>query len=264
MRRRPQAGARRRAGNPLVVAAVTILLAVAITYYAFSGKQIPFVHHFTMHALVRNSVYIIPGSPVRIAGIDVGKVTDAAADGTLTRLSFQMDSNGLPVHKDATVTIRDRLFLEGGYYLQLDPGSPGAPSAGDGYTIPVSNTGLPGSVLPAALDVQPCHPPEPRERADDAERGVQRARRAAADRRQQRRRRLEGGDPAADPGAERRRLGDAGPARPPGRCRRAASAACPTSAMREISRAHTIGTDLPIFIEPQRRDIHLCAPRSYV
>ena len=141
--RRPQAGARRRARNPLVVAAVTILLAVAITYYAFGGKQIPFVHHFTMHALVRNSVYIIPGSPVRIAGIDVGKVTDAAADGTLTRLSFQMDSNGLPVHKDATVTIRDRLFLEGGYYLQLDPGSPGAPSAGDGYTIPVSNTAYP-------------------------------------------------------------------------------------------------------------------------
>lgn len=143
IRRRTRAGVRRGAGHPLLVAAITILLAVAITYYAFSGKQIPFVHHFTMHALVRNSVYIVPGSPVRIAGIDVGQVTDAAADGTLTKLSFQMDSTGLPVHKDATVTIRDRLFLEGGYYLQLDPGSPGAPIAGDGYTIPVSNTSYP-------------------------------------------------------------------------------------------------------------------------
>lgn len=140
MRRRP---ASRGSGHPLLVAALTILLAIAITYYAFSGKRVPFVHHFTMHALVRNSLDIIPGSPVRIAGIDVGKVTGAAADGTLTRLSFQMDSNGLPVHKDATVTIRDRLFLEGGYYLQLDPGSPSAPVAGDGYTIPVSNTSYP-------------------------------------------------------------------------------------------------------------------------
>ncbi len=142
-RRRTRVGGRRRAGNPLLVAAITILLAVAITYYAFSGKQIPFVHHFTMHALVRNSVDIIPGSPVRIAGIDVGKVTGADADGTLTKLSFQMEPSGLPVHRDATVTIRDRLFLEGGYYLQLDPGSPGAPIAGDGFTIPVSNTSYP-------------------------------------------------------------------------------------------------------------------------
>ncbi len=141
IRRRTQS--RRGPGHPLLVAALTILLAVVITYYAFSGKKIPFVQHFTMHALVRNSVYIIPGSPVRIAGIDVGKVTGAEADGTLTKLSFQLDSNGQPVHKDATATIRDRLFLEGGYYLQLDPGSPSAPIAGDGFTIPVSNTSYP-------------------------------------------------------------------------------------------------------------------------
>jgi virulence factor Mce-like protein len=126
-----------------VVAVLTILLAVAITYYAFSGKQIPFVHHFTIHALVRNSVDIIPGSPVRIAGIDVGQVTGTSADGSLTRVDFTVGSNGQPLHKDATITIRDRLFLEGAYYLALDPGSPSAPVAGDGFTIPVSNTAYP-------------------------------------------------------------------------------------------------------------------------
>jgi virulence factor Mce-like protein len=126
-----------------MVAAITILLAVAITYYAFSGKQVPFVHHFTMHAVVRNSVDIVPGSPVRIAGIDVGKVTGTSAEGNLTKVNFELSSNGLPVHRDATVTIRDRLFLEGGYYLQLDPGSPSAPAAGDGFTVPVSNTAYP-------------------------------------------------------------------------------------------------------------------------
>jgi len=134
---------RKRGPNPLVIAALTILLAVAVTYYGFSGKQIPFVHHFTMHALVRNSVDIIPDSPVRIAGIDVGKVTGTTADGTLTRIDFQLDSSGMPVHTDATITIRDRLFLEGGYYLQLDPGSPSAPVAGDGSTIHPSNTAYP-------------------------------------------------------------------------------------------------------------------------
>jgi len=134
---------KRKGPNPLAVAALTILLAVVITYYAFSGKQIPFVHHFTMHALVRNSVDIIPGSPVRIAGIDVGQVSGTSADGALTIVNFTVGSNGQPVHTDATVTIRDRLFLEGGYYLQLDPGSPSAPAVKDGFTIPVSNTAYP-------------------------------------------------------------------------------------------------------------------------
>jgi phospholipid/cholesterol/gamma-HCH transport system substrate-binding protein len=134
---------KRRTPNPLAIAAVTVLLAVAITYYAFSGKQIPFVHHFTMHALVRNSVDIIPDSPVRIAGIDVGAVTGTSPDGSMTRVDFTVGSNGQPVHTDATVTIRDRLFLEGGYYLQLDPGSPSAPVAKDGFTVAPSNTAYP-------------------------------------------------------------------------------------------------------------------------
>jgi phospholipid/cholesterol/gamma-HCH transport system substrate-binding protein len=140
---RPGSPKKRRRPNPLTVAALTILLAVGITYYAFSGKQIPFVHHFTMHALVRNSVDIIPDSPVRIAGIDVGRVTGTSGEGTLTRVDFTVDSNGQPVHTDATVTIRDRLFLEGGYYLQLNPGSPSAPVAKDGFTISVPNTSYP-------------------------------------------------------------------------------------------------------------------------
>jgi ABC-type transporter Mla subunit MlaD len=144
LRTRGRAGGGKRKGpNPLTIAALTILLAVVVTYYAFSGKQIPFVHSFTMHALVRNSVDIIPDSPVRIAGIDVGKVSGTSAHGALTRVDFTVDSNGQPVHTDATVTIRDRLFLEGGYYLQLDPGSPSAPVAKDGFTVPISITAFP-------------------------------------------------------------------------------------------------------------------------
>lgn len=141
--RRRRSGGRKKGINPLAVAAATILLAVAITYWAFNGKQIPFIHHFTMYALVKNSVDIIPQSPVRIAGVDVGAVTGSSADGDMTKVAFTMQSNGLPVHTDATVTIRDRLFLEGGYYLALDPGSAGAPVAKDGFTIPPSNTAYP-------------------------------------------------------------------------------------------------------------------------
>src|SRR5436305_5511236 len=133
---------RRRRLHPVAISAIAILAVVFVTYYAFN-QGLPFVHRFTLHALVTNSVNVRGGSPVRIAGIDVGSVQDVSPAGRLSRITFTLDGDGLPVHTDATLRIRDRLFLEGGYYLELDPGSPGAPIAHDGYTIPVSNTAYP-------------------------------------------------------------------------------------------------------------------------
>lgn len=80
---------------------------------------------------------------MRIAGIDVGAVQGVSPDGRASEIAFTVDDNGLPIHTDATVRIRDRLFLEGGYYLELDPGSPSAPIAPDGFTIPESQTATP-------------------------------------------------------------------------------------------------------------------------
>jgi len=85
------------------------------------------VQHFTLHAVVSNSVNVRQDSPVRVAGIDVGAVTGTEPRGRSTEISFTMNDQGLPVHTNATLRIRDRLFLEGGYYLELDPGTPAAP-----------------------------------------------------------------------------------------------------------------------------------------
>jgi phospholipid/cholesterol/gamma-HCH transport system substrate-binding protein len=137
-------GARRRRGiHPLVISFAAIALTIAITYYAFS-RTVPFVHHFTLHVVVNNSVNVRADSPVRIAGINVGAVSGVdPGPGRTSRITFTMDNNGLPIHKDATVRIRDRLFLEGGYYLDLEPGTPTAPLAKDGFTIPESQTTTP-------------------------------------------------------------------------------------------------------------------------
>lgn len=72
--------------------------------------------------MVNNSVNVRQDSPVRIAGIDVGVVSGVSPAGNASRISFTVDDNGLPLHSDATVRIRTRLFLEGGYY----PGQRGA------------------------------------------------------------------------------------------------------------------------------------------
>src|SRR5205085_1354337 len=51
-----------------------------------------------------------------------------------------VDDQGLPLHTDAQVQIRPRLFLEGNFFLDLQPGSPSAPELPDGGTIPITQT----------------------------------------------------------------------------------------------------------------------------
>ncbi len=136
--------ARRRRLHPLVIAALMIFAVVFVTFYAFN-QGLPFVHRYTLYALVNNSVNLRSDSPVRIAGIDVGSVQGVSPYGTCqcTKVAFTVDSDGLPIHRDATIRVRDRLFLEGGYYLELEPGTPSAPTLHDGDTIPLSQTATP-------------------------------------------------------------------------------------------------------------------------
>jgi phospholipid/cholesterol/gamma-HCH transport system substrate-binding protein len=126
----------------LAIAALVIAVVVAVTTYAFD-RNLPFSHPFTAYAIVSNSVNVRGGDPVRIAGIDVGQVRAVSADGDASRIQFSLDRSALPVHRDATIRIRDRLFLEGSYYLELDPGTPAAPVLRAGATIPESQTSSP-------------------------------------------------------------------------------------------------------------------------
>jgi virulence factor Mce-like protein len=128
--------------HPLLIAVLVIASAGAVTYYAFN-QGLPFVHRFTLYAVVQNSYNVRGGDPVRIDGVDVGQVQSVSPDGRQSRIAFDLDGSALPVHRDATVRIRDRLFLEGSYYLQLDPGTPEAPTLGDQATIPASHTSGP-------------------------------------------------------------------------------------------------------------------------
>jgi phospholipid/cholesterol/gamma-HCH transport system substrate-binding protein len=137
--RRRSAG--RKKGMPAVaIALIVIAVTVFITFYAFNDG-LPFQHPFTANAIVSNAVFVQPKDPVRIAGVTVGVVTSTAPYKTDdTKITFTLQSDGLPIHSDATIRIRPRVFLEGAYYLDLEPGSPSAPIINAGGTIPLPNT----------------------------------------------------------------------------------------------------------------------------
>jgi phospholipid/cholesterol/gamma-HCH transport system substrate-binding protein len=139
VRRQDRTGAR-----PLTVGLVTLFVIAVGIYFGFA-KDIPFTHDFRVKAVFESSNSIRANSPVRIAGVNVGKVvkvegkpgTDAAV------VTMEIDKKGLPLHKDATMKIRPRIFLEGNFFVDVQPGTPSAPTIDDGDTIPVTQTATP-------------------------------------------------------------------------------------------------------------------------
>jgi len=120
-----------------VLAAIVILI---LTYFAYT-KELPWSSEgYTATATFSNATTLRPDAPVRIAGVNVGKVTKIDPNGDNADVTFTVDAEGLPLHDDATITIRPRLFLGGNYFLDLRPGSPSAPDLPDGGTIPVTRT----------------------------------------------------------------------------------------------------------------------------
>jgi phospholipid/cholesterol/gamma-HCH transport system substrate-binding protein len=129
-----------RGPSPAKIGLVLVLILAVASYLAFT-KRIPFTSPgFELHATFQNATTLKPQSPVRIAGVNVGKVTEVTAHGNMADVTFTVDDEGLPIHKDATVTIRPRLFLEGNFFLDLRPGSPQAADLSSDGTIPVTQT----------------------------------------------------------------------------------------------------------------------------
>jgi phospholipid/cholesterol/gamma-HCH transport system substrate-binding protein len=134
----------RRGANPVAVGLLALLVIGLATYLGFT-KHVPFTHGFRVQAVFESANSIRPNSPVRIAGVNVGKVKSIAREpGTnASVVTMEISGKGLPIHKDATARIRPRIFLEGNFFVDLQPGTPATPTIGDGDTLPVSQTAGP-------------------------------------------------------------------------------------------------------------------------
>jgi phospholipid/cholesterol/gamma-HCH transport system substrate-binding protein len=134
----------RTGANPLLVGLLVAVVAVIGVYFGFT-KANPFANPFEVKAVFESAVSIRKNSPVRVAGVNIGKVkrverqdgTDAAV------VHLEVQDKALPIHKDATLKIRPRIFLEGNFFVDLEPGTPGAPTIRSGDTIAMTQTATP-------------------------------------------------------------------------------------------------------------------------
>jgi phospholipid/cholesterol/gamma-HCH transport system substrate-binding protein len=128
--------------NPVRYGIVLLVVILIGVYFGFT-KHVPFKHGFRLKAVFSTAVHIHPSSPVRIAGINIGKVTAVSREGNAGLVTMEVEKGALPIHSDATVKIRPRTFLEGNWFVELKPGSPTASTVSSGYTIPITQTADP-------------------------------------------------------------------------------------------------------------------------
>src|SRR5687768_3855221 len=102
-------------------AGLLALVVIALAAYFGFTKANPFSTSYELKAAFETASNLQPRSPVRIAGVEVGKVTEIEAltgdDGGAAIVTMEIQEKGLPIHEDARLKVRPRIFLEGNFFV---------------------------------------------------------------------------------------------------------------------------------------------------
>jgi phospholipid/cholesterol/gamma-HCH transport system substrate-binding protein len=133
--------------SPFKAGVIALVVIGAVVFFTFT-KANPFASPYKLTAVFRTANNVKPNSPVRIAGVNVGKVTSVTGipgGQGAAKVTMEISKQGLPIHQDATLKIRPRIFLEGNEFVDLQPGSPSSPviKKGSHFAIPIQQTAAP-------------------------------------------------------------------------------------------------------------------------
>jgi phospholipid/cholesterol/gamma-HCH transport system substrate-binding protein len=131
--------------TPFRAGVLALVIIGLFGYFGFS-KNNPFANPYEFKAVFNDVNNLKPKSPVRIAGVDVGKVikVEPVEEGKgAAQVTMEVEDKGLPIKEDAELKIRPRIFLEGNFFVDLEPGSPSAEELDKDGVIPVSQTAAP-------------------------------------------------------------------------------------------------------------------------
>jgi virulence factor Mce-like protein len=129
--------------HPVRNGIIVVALGVFLMFAAVTGLIRVFGGGQEVRAEFRAVNQVDDQTPVRIRGVNVGKVAKIEAGNSpqrRSRLVMNITQKDVVVHRDARAQIRWRTILGGEMYIDLDPGSPQEEELGEG-TIPVERTG---------------------------------------------------------------------------------------------------------------------------
>jgi ABC-type transporter Mla subunit MlaD len=127
------------ARTTVVVCVVFALASVSLTLFVWRsvGGPVPLEpKQYEVHALFENASQLTPNADVRIAGVNVGKVTEVRPRGLRTEATLSIDARYAPLPGDVRAILRQKTLL-GETFVGLTPGSPSAARLADGGTVPL-------------------------------------------------------------------------------------------------------------------------------
>ncbi len=134
----------RTGASPWCVGGLVLGVILVLCWFGFT-KDWPVLARVPVQAVFPSANSLTVNSPVRIAGVNIGSVVKVEGqEGTNNAVvTMEIKPDGLPIHKDAEMKIRPRIFLEGNFFVDVEPGTPDAPTISDGDTVPVAQTAGP-------------------------------------------------------------------------------------------------------------------------
>jgi len=129
-------------------AAIVVLFALSIVVggYILSHERFRFPliqsSPFTVNAEFSTAQAVAPGQgqTVRVSGVQIGEIAGVKLQDGIAVVSMNINQRYRHlIHTDATALLRPRTGLKD-MFIELNPGSDGAPIVRPGYTIPVANT----------------------------------------------------------------------------------------------------------------------------
>jgi virulence factor Mce-like protein len=167
-------GARQLGASPVLIGAVTVLVAIVAVYISYSANNgLPFVPTYQLKAELPNGAKLVMGNEVRAGGFRVGIVKDITGarrtvhgkERAIAVLDLRLDKKIEPLSVDSTLIVRPRSAL-GLKYVELIPGR-SRRTYRNGDTIPLSRA---GQDAPELEDVLSTFAPRTR---DDARRSLE-------------------------------------------------------------------------------------------
>jgi phospholipid/cholesterol/gamma-HCH transport system substrate-binding protein len=129
---------------PFKAGMIAIVIVAIAVFFGFSRYN-PFHHPFELKAAMQSANNLKPRAPVRVAGVTVGQVKkiEPIKGGKGAMVTMEIEKSGLPIKKDAVLKVRPRIFLEGNFFVDINPGTPSAENYKSGATVPIQNTATP-------------------------------------------------------------------------------------------------------------------------
>jgi virulence factor Mce-like protein len=93
---------------------------------------------YRVHAVFKETGLLVPNADVRIAGVNMGKVTAVQARGVNSDVTIQVDPRYAPIPVDTRAILRQKTLL-GEAYVELSAGNGKGRKFHDGATIPSSH-----------------------------------------------------------------------------------------------------------------------------